>query len=306
MWEDLKRFITRSDLLNRIIIANVGLFLLVNLLLAVCRLGDIQSMFTVSSAGIPVFRPTLWLSASSDFLSQLYRPWGVFTYMFLHEDIWHIFFNLLILFYIGRIFCNLLGERRFLPLYLLGGLAGWLFYALCYSVFPVFPPGDHPIMGASASVMAIVIATATYFPNFPIRLFLIGNVPLKYIAGFFLVLDLLALKGTSNLGGHLAHMGGAMYGFFFAYYLKNKGRDITLWFVPALQWFFTLFNRRKIRVVHHTKRTKKGPSHRTSVKKPQSDDHQKVIDAILDKISQSGYDSLSKEEKEILFKASKD
>jgi membrane associated rhomboid family serine protease len=245
------------------------------------------------------------LSANSNLLETLSRPWSIITYMFLHQGLWHLAGNMLVLFYAGRFFISFLNEQRVLPTYLLGGFVGLGFYILCYNVFPIFAQNSYaPILGASAAVISILVAVATFVPNHSVVLMIIGPVKLKYIALFYVALDFLALQNNGpggNLGGHIAHLGGALYGFIMVQQLK-KGNDWSLKVNKVLNIFFSLFKKRpKIRVVHKNKKARPVSDQEFNTRKKEK---QVQIDRILDKISKSGYDSLSKEEKALLFQVS--
>jgi len=213
-----------------------------------------------------------------------YKFWTVLTYMFGHDGVFHILFNMLWLYWLGRIFLDFLNKRQFIFTYLAGGLAGAALFIIAYNVFPVFKPAlqGAVLIGASASVMAVIAAAATLLPDYTIRLLLLGGVRLKYLALVYFVLDLIGIAG-SNPGGSIAHIGGALLGFLYIKQLQN-GND----------WSKILRKKRKLTIVQ-----KGNPTVRTS-KLPD----QEIIDQILDKISKSGYDSLSSKEKEQLFKAS--
>jgi membrane associated rhomboid family serine protease len=247
-----------------------------------------------------------WLQSTYLWGDLLHRPWTIITYMFVHVDLFHVFFNMLMLWFSGRLFADLLGGRRLVGNYLLGGLVGWVFYALAYNYVPgvrLYSDG-HDILGASAAVMGVFIGIATYRPDMLVNLLFLGPVRLKWIALLYVVLDLVSLSKGDNSGGHLAHLGGACYGYLASAQL-TKGRDWSLAVVNGLERIGGVFtrkkgprlrvekmDRRKVRVVKDTdfnagKRAK-----------------EERVNAILDKISRSGYDSLSKEEKDILFRAS--
>lgn len=282
----------------RLILVNVAVFL-------VLRVVDLP--FWLMNAEAPNLIGWLW--STSNLHALLHRPWTVITYMFVHWDFMHIFFNLLLLWFMGRIFEDLLGGRRVLGNYILGGLSGFLLYALGYNLLPVFADlaPISTIHGASAAVMAVLIGIAAYRPDLEVHLLLFGAVRLKWIALALVVIDLVSVRSSGNSGGHLAHIGGAIYGYAASMALKRRRnpRDWSLAFVDGMDRFFSLFKR------------KRGP--RMRVEKPfarataRSDadfnqakrNHQARIDAILDKISRSGYDSLSKDEKDFLFKAGK-
>ena len=242
-----------------------------------------------------------WLAVPSNLSSLLYKPWTLVTYMFLHVGFLHLLTNMLWLYFLGQIFVEFLGERKLWTVYIAGGLAGAVLYILFFNIFPVFE-SIAPVaraLGASASVMAVVIAVGTYVPDFSIRLLFLGNVKLKYIAIFWFVFDVISIS-NSNSGGHIAHIGGAILGFFFAKQWKN-GNDITSWVTTTTSFVQAIFKSSKKSNLK-VKYSKKGSS--SQKYGSQSSNDQEKIDQILDKISQSGYDSLSKEEKEFLFKAS--
>ena len=242
-----------------------------------------------------------WLAVPSNLSSLLYKPWTLVTYMFLHVGFLHLLTNMLWLYFLGQIFVEFLGERKLWTVYIAGGLAGAVLYILFFNIFPVFE-SIAPVaraLGASASVMAVVIAVGPYVPDFSIRLLFLGNVKLKYIAIFWFVFDVISIS-NSNSGGHIAHIGGAILGFFFAKQWKN-GNDITSWVTTTTSFVQAIFKSSKKSNLK-VKYSKKGSS--SQKYGSQSSNDQEKIDQILDKISQSGYDSLSKEEKEFLFKAS--
>jgi membrane associated rhomboid family serine protease len=244
-----------------------------------------------------------WLAVPADLGQLLVTPWTVFSYMFLHLGFFHILSNMLWLYFLGQLFVEFLGERKLWTVYIAGGLAGALLYILFFNLFPVF----HDIMpiskalGASASVMAIVVAVGTYAPNFSIRLLFLGNVKLKYIAIFSFVIDVISIS-NSNSGGHIAHIGGAALGFFFARQWRS-GKDITAWVNTATEFVKAIFSsskksRMKVKYKSSGKRAQD-----TSYKSRKKEEQDRV-DEILDKISRSGYDSLTKAEKDFLFRAS--
>jgi membrane associated rhomboid family serine protease len=290
--EDLKKFFRDSSILPRLIIINVGIWVLVQVAYI------IGWAFNSSDLAVDMaILEYLALPASLDLL--MIRPWTLVTYMFLHTSFWHILFNMLWLYWFGRIFTQYLSQRQLLATYLLGGLAGGLLYIMAFNILPVF--GESLPMaralGASASVMAIVASISLYVPNYAINLIFFGRVKIFYLALALFILDFFMIR-HGNAGGHIAHIGGAIYGFFFTYYLK-KGRDFSKIF-PSF---------RRLRIRRRPGGAKKRSKPHT---RPVSDDDynrdraskQKRIDQILDKISRSGYDSLTKEEKELLFNQS--
>ena len=240
----------------------------------------------------------LALPASIDVL--ITRPWTLFTYMFLHTSFWHILFNMLWLYWFGKIFTQYMNQRQLVTTYILGGLAGGILYILTFNILPVFSDAlpFAKALGASASVMGIVMAISLYVPNYTISMIFFGKVKIFYLALALFIIDFFMIR-HGNAGGHIAHIGGAIYGFLYVYNLK-KGKD-----------FSKIFPRFKITNSPFAKKKHK-PKVSYRSKRPVSDEDfnrkrvhdQKKIDLILDKISRSGYDSLTKEEKEILFNSS--
>jgi membrane associated rhomboid family serine protease len=291
--DEIKFNFNKGDQVLRLIIINVGLFVIIGLL------GLIDSLFKLD--GILSFKHYFSLPSSPGWF--LRKPWTIVTYMFIHHDFFHLAGNMLMLYFGGRIFADFLGHRRVLPLYLAGGIIGALLYMLLFNTIPLFADAgfNAQLMGSSAAVLAIFFAAATYLPDYEVGLILIGSVRLKYIALVIFLIDLLSID-QSNPGGHMAHIGGALLGIAFAKGLR-KGYDFTHSFNKFISKIEALLSRNKTsanRVVY-----RQNPR-ATSQSKPKSAGKQEIIDAILDKISKSGYDSLTKEEKETIFKLSKD
>jgi len=216
------------------------------------------------------------------------RFYTIITYQFFHDGIWHILFNMLWLYWLGNIFLDFLKPRQFHFVFLAGGVVGALFYSLAYNIFPVFATQlpVATVIGSSAAVMAVIVATATLLPDYSMRLMFLGDVKLKYLALAYIVLDLIGIAST-NAGGSFAHIGGAVLGFAYIKLLKS-GTDWS-----------SLFKRKpKLRVV-------KNDGGKQTTRKQTENVNQEEIDRILDKISKTGYDKLNKQEKETLFKASK-
>ncbi|MGM0530605.1 MAG: rhomboid family intramembrane serine protease [Bacteroidota bacterium] len=240
-----------------------------------------------------------WLSVPAELGTLVTRPWTLLTYMFLHEGFFHIVFNLLWLYVFGRIFLMYLNEKKLLSVYLVGGFAGAALYILSFNIFPAFQDAvSHSFaLGASASVMAIVIAISVYVPNFSINLLLLGPVKLQYIAIFTIALDVLSIP-SSNSGGHIAHLGGALFGYLYIRQYR-KGKIITKGFDRFMDNLFAMFKPRpKFKVTHKQHKPKTDIEYNKEKAK-----RQEKINKILEKISKKGYESLTKEEKEILFKA---
>lgn len=289
-----------ADVLQRFLLINIGLFLLVRISTVVASLFMMESLNFGSISQ--------WLAVPANLSRLIVRPWTLISYMFYHWEFFHLFFNMLLLYWMGRIFQEYLGSKKLISTYILGGISGALFYIASYNLFPLFSnivPNSFAL-GASASVLAVTIAAATLLPDYPIRLLLIGEVKLKWIALIIVISDLLSIGGYSeggqvhignNAGGHLAHLGGALYGFLYVRQLK-KGKDIALWFNDLMDKFsFTKKARMKVYRGNPT-----SDQDYNLTKKSR----QEKLDTILDKISKSGYGSLSQEEKDYLFKASKE
>jgi membrane associated rhomboid family serine protease len=300
--DEIKDSYKNGTALTKLIYINLAVFILVKLIfvffiLFVPSVGDFQVKKVFFEQNILKF---LMLPASLSALAS--RPWGVISYMFLHFEFLHILFNLLWLFWFGRIFLKYLTERQLLSTYLLGGISGAFLFVLAYNIFPglVHEVDAAQALGASASVTAIVIAISYYAPNYTVTIPFIGEVKIKYIAIFFIITDLMQIASI-NAGGHIAHLGGAIFGFLFASQLK-KGKDIASFFGKIMDGIANLFKpRNKMKVTYKKAATRKDDLEYNRMKAIQ----QKEIDRILDKIAKSGYDSLSKSEKETLFKMSK-
>jgi len=267
--------------LNLLIGINIIVFLLLNVT-------DVIAKFLFNTTAIAYFSNE-YLSLPAYLPKLLTHFWTPVTYMFMHDGIWHILFNMLWFYWFGQIFEEFLGKKRILGLYFMGGLAGAFLFVFSYNVFPFFThvnaAAGSTLVGASASVMAIMVATATLLPDYTLPLILIGPVKLKWLVLFFIVIDFLGITGL-NAGGEISHLGGALIGFVYIRQLQ-KGHD----------WIGSIVNafspKPKLKVVSNN-------TSRKSYDLPR----QEEVDLILDKISKSGYDSLSKQEKEILFRAS--
>jgi len=240
-----------------------------------------------------------WLQLSSLPSDLIYKPWTLITYAFLHADFWHLVFNLLILNFASRLFLTFFTQKQFLGLYILATIFAALIFVGTFFLLGIIAP----LIGASAAIMAIMIASATYAPMYQLRLLLIGNVKLWHIAAVFLILDLIQLP-KDNMGGHIAHLGGAFFGFAYIRLLQN-GTDVSLIITKVIDFFANIFKPKKGTPFKKVHRNPIKPQQKSVSKIVTKDKTQQQIDEILDKISQSGYDSLTKEEKEFLFKAGK-
>ncbi|MFY0598063.1 MAG: rhomboid family intramembrane serine protease [Cyclobacteriaceae bacterium] len=278
----------------QIIIINVIVFIALNLLNLILGRSNPELLGAIFSR--------FFLPASVT--SLITRPWTLVTYFFTHTDFRHILYNMLFLYWFGKLIQEFLGSKKLISLFVMGGLAGGVFYILIYNIVPFYSSGAEVsrMLGASAGVFAVVVGAAVFMPNYTMFLIFIGPVKIKYIAIVYVLLSFFQITG-SNAGGELAHMAGAGMGFLYITQMK-QGNDIGAWVISFMNWVKSFFIAQpKIKVTHKAKRTtrKKATVGDNDPSKPD----QSEIDAILDKISQSGYDSLSKEEKQKLFNASK-
>lgn len=289
--DQLKYRYKTGDVLVKFLIINITVFVLLKII------GVVFLLFNIRTIDL-----TLFLGVPSGLQQLLHRFWTVFTYMFVHEQFFHLLFNMLWLYWFGRIFLQYFSGRTLGSLYVLGGLAGAFLYVLVFNTIPYFMAMGHSWMiGASAGVMAIVMAAAFYRPNVHLNLLLIGQVRIVYIAVAVFLIDFISLGSGTNEGGHVAHIGGAIAGYLFAAQYRN-GRDITGWVGKLLDWIANL-----------TKPRRKKPKLKVQYRRAETDmeynerkhSEQAEIDAILDKVKRSGYSNLSTEEKKKLFDASK-
>jgi membrane associated rhomboid family serine protease len=294
--DEIKESFRQGTTLHKLIYINLGFFLAVQIVRIVLFLSNSYDLF-------PDFLNYLAVPANLQVLSH--RPWTLVTYMFLHVDFIHILFNLLWLYWFGTIFIQELGLKKLLSTYLLGGLVGGILYVISYNLFDVFSGVREGsiAMGASASIMAVVVATATYQPERRMHLVFIGPVKIVYIAVIMFILTSM-VDFSVNSGGKIAHIGGALTGFLFAFYYR-RGKDLTKGFDRFMDTIATWFKPRKNRLKVTYKRTpdQKPPADDIEYNK-QKVEEQKEIDHILEKISKAGYDSLTAREKELLFKMS--
>lgn len=244
-----------------------------------------------------------FVNLSSNISDLLWKPWSLISYSFFHFDFFHILFNLLMLNFVGRLFLTFFTQKQLLNLYFVGAIFAGFIYLLSYQLVPILLHVQTSLIGASASVMAILFATVTYAPYMQVRLMFFGNVKLWHIAFVILIIDLIQLP-TGNSGGHLSHIGGAFFGYLYIYLLK-KGTDICTWFGFIIDQIMIIFSKKERTPFTKVHRNYNAPITKSTSKIVTKDVNQQKIDDILDKISQSGYDSLTKEEKEFLFKAGK-
>ncbi len=296
---EIKQAYRKGDILFRLIYINIAVFVLLGLGFVFYRL------FT-SGISLPELRILYsdyvlkYLMVPSRPDELLARPWTLVTYMFTHFNFMHILFNMLILYWFGRIFMQYLTGRQLLTTYLFGGLAGAFLYLIFLNSFPGLRlPLGTSMLGASAAIMAIVLAISAYAPDYTLNLLFIGPVKLKYIALFYVILDILMIA-SDNAGGNISHLGGAMYGLWFTWQYK-QGHDPGKWLNRVLDFLFNLFRPRpKLNVTYR----KNAPFISDFEYNKEKVAQQKEVDRILDKIAHGGYDSLTKKEKEILFSMS--
>ncbi|CAN5211517.1 rhomboid family intramembrane serine protease [soil metagenome] len=284
-----------ATVVEKLIVINVLCFILFYLARTVSFLFQWPSDFLLE-----------WFVFPKELGEYIFKPWSIITYSFLHSGILHILSNMLILYYAGVYFLQFFTPKKLLTFYFLGVIFGALVFMLSYNLFPAFQAsGRSYLLGASAGVMAVLVGIATHVPHLRIRLLFLGNIKFWYIAAFLVLLDIIQIP-ISNSGGHLAHLGGALLGYIYASQLKS-GNDIGSGFEKLVGGFLSMFDGKKqpkstMRTVYKKKEREPG---KTSVKISKTE-KQKKIDDILDKISKSGYDSLTKQEKDFLFDAGKD
>jgi len=283
---NLKYQFARLNIAEKIIVINVVVFLLVRLLTFLLQL---QPWYLER-----------WFELPRGIMDFLVKPWTLVTYAFLHGGIWHIFFNMLLLYYVARIFFNYFGPRRFINVYFLGVMLGGAFFLLAYNLFPAFYGSQSPLIGASAGVMAVLIFICTYIPQQEVRV-IFFNVKLWHIGVFFVLLDLVFIPLNDNAGGRIAHLGGALLGYLYAR-KSLEGKDMGAGFSRLLDQLGDLFKRdKKARMKTVYKKQQNTASAKVDYEK---ETRQRKIDKILDKISKGGYNSLTAKEKELLFKMS--
>tara|TARA_B100002052_G_scaffold131625_1_gene120829 strand:- start:39717 stop:40586 length:870 start_codon:yes stop_codon:yes gene_type:complete len=288
MYKQIKKKFGEASILNKLIYINVTIFILFSLF-------DVFSF--LFNSNINSFINKFELPSNKDIFIQ--QPWSIITYIFFHSSILHLLFNMIWLHFGGKILINYINEKQFLSTYLIGGICGGILFILSYNFIPAFNSIylSSFALGSSASVFAIMIAAATYSPNLNIQLPLLGRIKLKHIAIFMITLDIISIP-KGNAGGHIAHIGGALFGYFYIYQLK-KGQDYSILMIKLIDIITNTFKTRsKFKTVH--KRAKS--DYEFNAEKA---DQQKEINKILEKISKSGYDSLNQKEKDTLFSASK-
>ena len=283
--DEIKLSFKNGSYLTKLIYINIAVWVLVRLIFVGYKLSGSDDSLMLS-----------WLALPASFGLFVSRPWTLITYMFLHFEFFHVLFNILWLYWFGKIFLEYHNQQKLLSLYLIGGFSGGLAFMLAYNLIPVFQKSipEVQLLGASASVIAIVIAIAVYVPNHLIHLVFIGPVKIKWIAFVSVLLYLINLSGN-NAGGDFAHLGGALWGWIYMSQLISK-RNITGRFDRMLETFFSWFRpRRKLKIKYNSPNSDYDYNRRKV-------SQQEEINLILDKIGKSGYDSLTFDEREMLFK----
>jgi len=279
--KDLKYRYNTGNIVEKLIYLNVALFICTLLISVLQGLYKGEMNFIME-----------WFSLDNDINTLFRKPWSILSYGFLHAGFLHILMNMIVLYFIGNLFLEYFTEKQLLNFYILGTLFGGIFFLFSQNYFPLFEGKSTVLVGASAGISAIFIGITTYMPNYQIKLRFIGFVKLWYLAAFWISLDILGLIG-SNAGGHFAHLGGALFGFIYVSRASNK--EIS--FLNNLWGMFSSKNK-KMKTVYKSSTKRKNNVNNTN-------SNQVKIDAILDKISKSGYDTLTKEEKDFLFKQGK-
>ncbi len=283
--DEIKLAFKNGSYLTKLIYINIAIWVLVRLVFVGYSLSGSDGSLMLN-----------WLALPASFELFISRPWTILTYMFLHFELLHVLFNVLWLYWFGKIFLEYHTQQKLLSLYIIGGITGGIAFMMAYNWLPVFHERiiNSQLLGASASVIAIVIAIAVYVPNHLIHLAFIGPVKIKWIAFVSVLLYVISLSGD-NAGGNFAHLGGAVWGWIYMSQLM-AGRNITGRFDRVTETVFSWFRiRKKLKIKYNSP----NPDHDYNRKKRSQ---QAEINEVLDKIGKSGYDSLTFDEREILFK----
>jgi membrane associated rhomboid family serine protease len=315
--QDIKYEFSRGNAIVKLAMINIAIYLIVNLVSVPIFLSGIKYQLYLEFL-------QEWLYLPSDPLKLLTRPWTLISYQFMHSGLWHLVFNMLVLWGFGRITNDLIHNSKIVPIYLMSGFAGALFFMVSFNVFPVFSRfGSVPMVGASASVMGMLLSAATLNPKGNIRLILIGNVQLQYVAMVLVLIDLISIS-PNNPGGHIAHLGGAAMGWFYIYLLR-RGREIGQPIIFLGKTFQNIFSKspKKPSPKRQAKMVVYKKTHSSAAQDPENKNDayksfsrnfaqkyrnlspEECIDAILDRINRDGYEALTEEEKDFLQKSSK-
>ncbi len=290
--DDIKESFRSGNMITRLIIINLAIFVVTAL----------------TNAFAPSFYQGIlvhWIAVPGDPISLLFRPWTILTYMFVHAGLGHIFWNMLILYWFGRIVGDMIGDKHILPIYIIGGFVGASAYILSY-YFLIGQVGTY-MVGASAAIMALVIIAGRINPDKELHLILIGPVKIKFVILVFILIDLISIGGNSNTGGHIAHIGGMIMGWLY-YNQIGQNKDLESRINGFFDWIGSIFNSKSppkgkspLKVKFKSDKIKTMTDHRVS----NNDPMQQEVDKILEKIKRKGYDSLTDAEKETLYQASK-
>ncbi len=305
---NIKQRFKASDALFRLMIINAGIFVLIQLVLLLQYVTKSHVVHlpvggVTSGSNAPNWLQRipedLTLAASSDAVTMLIRPWSFITHMFTHIQFGHFLFNMVALYTMGQIFVSILGSKKLTSLYIMGGLSGFVLFALAFNFLEVFQRNHESyVLGASAAVMAVTVAAATLRPKQILYLFGAIKLELMWLAAILVLLDLVSVRDGVNSGGHIGHIGGAAYGYFYALQVK-KGKQPGIWINRLMDKIKSLFNKKSMTVASRNARAKSDEQFNLEKKA-----RQKKIDEILDRIGKSGYDSLTKQEKDFLFQNS--
>lgn len=293
IFNDLKQQYRVGDFTTKLIYWNVLLFLIMVAFNFLLEISDNYSTINY------------WVALPSSFNELASKPWTLITYFFFHNNLLHLVFNMLMLHFVSRLFATFFTQKQLLGVYVLSSIFSGLLFIIGYQYFPFLNGQTNWLIGASASIMALLIATTVYQPNYNLRLALLGNVKLWHLCGAILFITFVLNFSKSNIGSQISHLGGVIFGFTFIKLLQS-GTDVTKGFNTFLDFSTNVFSTKKktpFKKVHKNKQQQK--QNATSARTVVKDKSQQQIDEILDKISRSGYDSLTKEEKEFLFKAGK-
>ncbi len=285
--DDLKQQYKFGGIAQRLIYWNIACFLVSYVIFGLLKYVNIDINFLQ------------YVSLSSNPMDLLWKPWSILSYSFFHSGIFHIFFNLIILNFSSQLFLTFFNQKQLLGLYILSAIFSGIVFVFSFYLMNII----SPIVGASGAIMAILVATTTYQPLMNLRLLIIGNVKLWHVTVVILLIDLMQIQ-SENSGGHIAHLAGAFFGFIFIKLLQN-GTDLTKIVSNLFDFFVNLFHKKESTPFKKVHKNYNKPLAKSTSKIVTKDKTQQQIDDILDKISRSGYDCLTKEEKEFLFKAGK-
>ncbi|MCB0515709.1 MAG: rhomboid family intramembrane serine protease [Chitinophagales bacterium] len=305
LWKEIKDPFLYGKVLSQLIVINTVVFI-----------GLIVLRIILGLSGNPTFFYDIiaYLAVPYKLSAFIVQPWSIFTYMFVHYEFIHFIFNMLWLYWFGQIFVLFLGDKRLLSVYVLGAISGAILYIILLNTFTNFQQSGGNLIGASAGIMAIVAASATLRPDYTVHLVFLGPVRIKYIALFAIVFDLFMISEGRNIGGQISHLGGVAWGFLYIKQLQN-GNNLGLGFENLFDRVKNIFSARKPKVpevvyrspkIHTKVHAQRAESENNSSPVIKAQQKQARLDEILDKIGASGYDSLTKEEKEFLFLYSKE